>query len=72
MSAAKSVYIPDITAYACHRYQNDVPFLVRNFDTLGMSPYWDAFDSANAERPYARAQLSLSMTEENLPRPKRK
>jgi outer membrane protein TolC len=35
VTAAKTAYIPDITAYARHSYQVGVPFLVRNYGTFG-------------------------------------
>src|SRR5207244_11486530 len=41
VTAAKSAYIPDITAYARHSYQDGVPFLVRNFGTFGFNLSWD-------------------------------
>ena len=44
LMAAKTAYIPDITAYARHSYQVGVPFLVRNFATFGLHLTWDVFD----------------------------
>jgi outer membrane protein TolC len=37
VTAAKSAYLPDVTAFARHSYQDGVPFLVRNFGTFGVS-----------------------------------
>ena len=34
--AAKREYIPDVEAFARYSYQNDVPFLARNFGTFGI------------------------------------
>ena len=36
LTAAKSAYIPDVSVFARHSYQNGVPFLVHNFGTFGM------------------------------------
>jgi len=44
VTAAKSAYIPDVTAYARQSYQDGVPFLLRNFGTFGVSMNWDVFD----------------------------
>ena len=37
LTAAKSAYIPDITAFARQSYQDGVPFLVHNFGTFGVN-----------------------------------
>src|SRR5262249_31365887 len=34
--AAKREYIPDVEAFARYSYQNNVPFLARNFGTFGV------------------------------------
>ena len=44
VTAAKSAYIPEVTAYARQSYQDGVPFLLRNFGTFGVSMNWDVFD----------------------------
>ena len=44
VAAAKTAYIPDITAFARHSYQDGVPFLVHNFGTFGISLNYDVFD----------------------------
>ena len=44
LAAAKSAYIPDVTAIARQSYQNGVPFLVHNFGTFGLTLTYDIFD----------------------------
>jgi hypothetical protein len=44
VAAAKTAYIPDITAYARHSYQDGVPLLVHNFGTFGVTLSYDVFD----------------------------
>src|SRR5258708_29376612 len=36
VAAPKTAYIPDITAFARHSYQDCVPFFVGNFQTVGL------------------------------------
>jgi len=59
LMAAKTAYIPDITAYARHSYQVGVPFLVRNYGTFGLHLTWDVSISANAGQPFSNAKHSL-------------
>ena len=63
VTAAKSAYIPDVTAYARQSYQDGVPFLVRNFGTFGVNLNWEVFDfgkrgpsCANAKRNWRRLE----------------
>jgi outer membrane protein TolC len=66
--AAKSAYIPDITAYARHSYQDGVPFLVRNFGTFGVHLSWDVFDFGKRREAVLERQAQLAEAEENLQR----
>jgi outer membrane protein TolC len=66
VAAAKTAYIPDITAYARHSYQDGVPFLVHNFGTFGVTLSYDVFDFGK-RRANVRAQEDvLAEAEENL------
>jgi outer membrane protein TolC len=66
VAVAKTAYIPDITAYARHSYQNGVPFLVHNFGTFGVTLSYDVFDFGK-RRANVRAQEDvLAQAEENL------
>jgi len=66
--AAKSAYIPDITAYARHSYQDGVPFLVRNFGTFGVNLTWDVFDFGKRRAAVREREAQLAQSEENLQR----
>jgi len=66
VAAAKTAYIPDITAFARHSYQDGVPFLVHNFGTFGVSLSYDVFDfgkrrAAVRERNDALAEAQLDL-----------
>jgi outer membrane protein TolC len=66
--AAKSAYIPDITTYARHSYQDGVPFLVRNFGTFGFHLTWDVFDFGKRREAVREREAQLAQSEENLRR----
>ena len=66
--AAKSAYIPDITAYARHSYQDGLPFLVQNFGTFGLHLDWDVFDFGKRRAAVREREAQLASSEENLQR----
>ena len=73
VAAAKTAYIPDITAFARQSYQDGVPFLVHNFGTFGISLNYDVFDfgkrrAAVREQNDAvvEAQLNLERLKEEV------
>jgi len=68
VGAAKSAYIPDITAYARQSYQNGVPFLVRNFGTFGVNLNWDVFDFGKRRAKVREREAQLAEAEENVRR----
>jgi len=68
VTAAKSAYIPDITAYARHSYQDGVPFLVRNFGTFGVNLDWNVFDFGKRRAGVREREAQLAQAEENLSR----
>jgi outer membrane protein TolC len=68
VTTAKSAYIPDITAYARHSYQDGVPFLVRNFGTFGFHLDWDVFDFGKRRAGVREHEAQLEQAEENLRR----
>src|SRR5262249_30794397 len=70
--AAKSYYIPDITAFARHSYQDGVPFFVRNFGTFGVSLTYDVFDWGKRRSAVREREAQLAQAEENLRRLKDK
>jgi outer membrane protein TolC len=68
VAAAKTAYIPDVTAYARQSYQNGVPFLVRNFGTFGVALNWDVFDFGKRRSVVREHEAQLAQAEENLRR----
>ena len=68
VAAAKSAYIPDITAYARHSYQDGVPFVVRNFGTFGVNLNWDVFDFGKRRAAVRERETQLEEAQENLRR----
>ena len=55
---AKADYFPDVTAFARYSYQNDVPFLARNFGTFGAEVTYDLFDGGRRRASVKKATLS--------------
>jgi len=68
VTAAKSAYLPDITAYARDSYQDGVPFLVRNFGTFGVNLDWNVFDFGKRRAAVREREAQLAEAEENLSR----
>jgi len=68
VSAAKTAYIPDITAYARHSYQDGVPFLVRNFGTVGINLNYTLWDFGKRRSAVRERSTQLAEAEENLER----
>jgi len=68
VTKAKSAYIPDVTAFARHSYQNGVPFLVHNFGTFGVTLNYDIFDWGKRRAEVRESQAKLAQAEENLER----
>ena len=66
VAAAKTKYIPDITAYARHSYQDGVPFLVHNFGTFGVALTYDVFDFGKRRAAVREQEDVLAQAEENL------
>jgi outer membrane protein TolC len=70
VAAAKTSYIPDITAYARQSYQDGVPFLLRNFGEFGLTMNWDIFDFGKRRSQVRTREAQLAEAEENLRRMK--
>jgi outer membrane protein TolC len=68
VTAAKSAYIPDVTAFARQSYQDGVPFLVHNFGTFGVSLSYDVFDFGKRRAAVREREAQLAQAEENLSR----
>ena len=68
VTAAKSAYIPDVSAIARQSYQNGVPFLVHNFGTFGLSLTYDVFDFGKRRAAVREREAQLAQAQENLER----
>ena len=65
---AKREYIPDIEAFARYSYQENVPFLARNFGTFGVHFGYDLFDGGKKRATLRERNSQLAQAKENLAR----
>ncbi|MCZ2077207.1 MAG: efflux RND transporter permease subunit [Bryobacterales bacterium] len=70
VTAAKADYIPELTAFVQHVYQNGVPFLARNNGIFGLRMNWDLFDFGKRRSVIGEREALLAQAEENLRRQK--
>jgi outer membrane protein TolC len=68
--AAKAEYIPDLTGFARHSYQNGVSFVDHNFGTFGVMFSYDLFDAGKRHALVRERKDEVSEAEENLERAK--
>ena len=66
--AAKREYIPDIEAFARYSYQENVPFLARNFGTFGVHFGYDVFNGGKKKATVRERDAQLAQAKENLAR----
>jgi outer membrane protein TolC len=66
--AAKREYIPDVEAFARYSYQENVPFLARNFGTFGVHFGYDVFDGGKKRATLRERDSQLAQAKENLAR----
>jgi len=64
--AKTDIYVPDVEAFARYSYQNNVPFLARNFGTFGIHFGFDVFDSGRKKASLRGREAQLSQAKENL------
>ena len=67
---AKRQYIPDLEAFARYSYQDNIPFLARNFGTFGVHFQYDLFDGGKRNAEIGERKAQLAQAEENLARMK--
>ena len=65
-AAAKTAYIPDITAFARYSYQDGVPFFVRNFGTFGISLNYTLWDFGKRRAAVREHETQIAEAEQNL------
>lgn len=66
VAAAKTAYIPDVTAFARYSYQDGVPFLVRNFGTFGVNVKYTLWDFGKRRAEVRERDTQLAEAEQNL------
>ncbi|MGA7315480.1 MAG: TolC family protein [Silvibacterium sp.] len=66
--AKTDIYVPDVEAFARYSYQDQVPFLARNFGTFGVHFGYDLFDSGKKRAVLREREAQLSQAKENLAR----
>jgi outer membrane protein TolC len=64
--AKTDIWVPDVDAFARYSYQENVPFLARNFGTFGVHFGYDVFDSGRKKALLHERQSQLSQAKENL------
>jgi outer membrane protein TolC len=64
--AKTDLWVPDVDAYARYSYQENVPFLARNFGTFGVHLGFDVFDSGRKKAVKHEREAQLSQAKENL------
>lgn len=65
---AKADYFPEISAIARYSYQDNVPFLARNFGTFGAQLTYDLFDGGRRKAEVGEGNARLGQARENLAR----
>jgi len=65
---SKHDYLPDAEVYARYSYQNNVPFLARNFGTFGVHIGYDLFDGGRKRSAVRESTAKLAQARENLAR----
>jgi outer membrane protein TolC len=65
---SKADYVPDVSAFARYSYQNNVPFLARNFGTFGVQLTYDLFDGGRRRAGLHESDSRLAEARENLAR----
>ena len=65
---ARAEYIPDLSVFARYSYQNNVPFLARNFGTFGFRFGYDLFEGGRKRALLNEREAQLKQAKENLAR----
>jgi outer membrane protein TolC len=65
---SKADYFPDVSAIARYSYQDNVPFLARNFGTFGAQLTYDLFDGGKRKANVGESNARLGEARENLAR----
>ncbi|MGJ5817757.1 efflux RND transporter permease subunit [Paludibaculum fermentans] len=68
VAAAKAEFIPDISLFGMHTYQNGVPFLPTNNAAVGARMSWNIFDGGKRSAVVGERQSLLEQAEVNAAR----
>src|SRR5260370_3081173 len=66
--AKTDVWVPDVEAFGRYSYQNNVPFLARNFGTFGIHVVYELFDGGRKRAVKREHEAQLAQAKENLAR----
>jgi outer membrane protein TolC len=66
--AKVDIGVPDLSAFARYSYQDNVPFLARNFGSFGVLFSYDLFDAGRKRAVLREREAQLSQAKENLAR----
>ena len=64
--AKTDIWVPDVEAFARYSYQENVPFLARNFGTFGVHFGYDLFDGGRKHGVLHERQAQLAQAKETL------
>jgi multidrug efflux pump subunit AcrB/outer membrane protein TolC len=64
--AARAEYIPEVSAFAQHEYQNGAPFLSRNNGTVGLHMTWTILEFGKRRGQVSEREAEVAQAEENL------
>jgi outer membrane protein TolC len=64
--ARTDIWVPDVDAFARYSYQENVPFLARNFGTFGVHFSYELFDGGRKHGVLRERQAQLSQARENM------
>jgi outer membrane protein len=65
---SKADYVPDVSAFAQYSYQDNVPFLARNFGSFGVQFEYDIFDGGRRRAAVRESNSVLAQAKEDLER----
>jgi outer membrane protein TolC len=68
LQLSKADYVPDVTAFARYDYQNQLPFLARNFGVFGLELTYDLFDGGRRRAAVHESDAAVAEAKENLAR----
>jgi len=66
--AKTDIWVPDVDAFGRYSYQNNVPFLARNFGTFGIHLGYELFDGGRKREVKREHEAQLAQAKENLAR----